>query len=97
MDTKTLIRMANQIAGFFKSYPEEEAVNEVANHLKSFWDPRMLTSLIDIVERGRDRTQLDPVVIASAHRLSGGKSPLYNQNGEVGADSFEPTSPDPSY
>jgi formate dehydrogenase subunit delta len=33
--------MANQVADFFRSYPEAEAIDSTANHLKSFWDPRM--------------------------------------------------------
>lgn len=30
-------RMANQIAAAFGAYPEEQAVKETANHIKSFW------------------------------------------------------------
>jgi len=33
--------MANQVASFFASYPEAEAIESTAGHLKSFWDPRM--------------------------------------------------------
>jgi formate dehydrogenase subunit delta len=33
--------MANQVASFFASYPEVEAIDGTANHLRSFWDPRM--------------------------------------------------------
>jgi formate dehydrogenase subunit delta len=33
--------MANQVAGFFRSYPEPEAIESTAQHLKAFWDPRM--------------------------------------------------------
>jgi formate dehydrogenase subunit delta len=36
-----LVHMANQVAAFFASYPEAEAIEGTANHLKSFWDPRM--------------------------------------------------------
>ena len=41
MTTQHLVHMANQVAGFFASYPEAEAIESTANHLKSFWDPRM--------------------------------------------------------
>ena len=41
MTTKRLVHMANQVASFFASYPEAEAIDGTANHLKSFWDPRM--------------------------------------------------------
>jgi formate dehydrogenase subunit delta len=36
-----LVHMANQVASFFASYPEAEAIDNTANHLTSFWDPRM--------------------------------------------------------
>jgi formate dehydrogenase subunit delta len=36
-----LVHMANQVASFFASYPEAEAIESTASHLKSFWDPRM--------------------------------------------------------
>ena len=40
-----LLRMANQIATFFRSYPEEEAVAGVQKHIKAFWTPRMIAHL----------------------------------------------------
>ena len=33
--------MANQIADFFQSYPEAEAVEGIATHIQKVWDPRM--------------------------------------------------------
>lgn len=42
MDLHRLIKMANQISDFFAAYPDpEEAARQTADHLKSFWDPRM--------------------------------------------------------
>ncbi len=41
MDNATTIRMANQIAAYFKSYPHDVAVKEVADHINRFWEPRM--------------------------------------------------------
>ena len=41
MTTQRLVHMANQVASFFASYAEAEAIDGTANHLKSFWDPRM--------------------------------------------------------
>jgi formate dehydrogenase subunit delta len=49
-----MIRMANQIADFFKAYPEEQAVAETAKHLKSFWEPRMRKMLIEHAAKGGD-------------------------------------------
>ncbi|MHB2211724.1 formate dehydrogenase subunit delta [Methylobacterium sp. CM6257] len=40
-----LVRMANQIASFFRSYPEEEAVAGIQKHIKAFWTPRMIAYL----------------------------------------------------
>lgn len=50
MDHKDIIRMANQIAGFFQSYPHEEAVKETAEHIKKFWEPSMRAELKKLVE-----------------------------------------------
>jgi formate dehydrogenase subunit delta len=36
-----LVRMANQIAAFFRSYPEDEAVAGIHKHIVAFWTPRM--------------------------------------------------------
>lgn len=53
MDSQYLVKMANQIAGFFSAYPDEEqAISEVANHMCRFWDPRMRTALMDHVDAG---------------------------------------------
>lgn len=53
MDAQYLVKMANQIAGFFSAYPDEEdAVSEVANHMRRFWDPRMRQALMEHVDAG---------------------------------------------
>jgi formate dehydrogenase subunit delta len=48
MDIHHLVTMANQIADFFKtSNPDRaEAVAAAAQHLRSFWDPRMRRELV---------------------------------------------------
>ena len=48
MDIHHLVTMANQIADFFKtSNPDRgEAVAATAQHLRSFWDPRMRREII---------------------------------------------------
>ncbi len=45
MRAEKLIVMANQIAGFFRSYPDDEAVAGVHRHLESFWTPGMVRTL----------------------------------------------------
>jgi formate dehydrogenase subunit delta len=44
-NTKTLIRMANQIADFFGPYSPEEAVAGVQTHIAKFWSPVMRRDL----------------------------------------------------
>ena len=40
-----LVRMANQIAGFFRSYPDDEAVAGIHKHIVAFWTPKMRHAL----------------------------------------------------
>ena len=47
-----MVHMANQIALFFASYPKEEAVASITNHLKMFWEPRMRRQIIEYVASG---------------------------------------------
>ena len=58
-----LDHMANQIAAFFRSMPEEQAVTGIADHIRSFWSPTMRRDLVGRVERGEAR--LDPLVQAA--------------------------------
>ena len=47
MNPGTLIRMANQIGAFFEAMPDrEQAVKDIANHLRRTWDPRMRAQLL---------------------------------------------------
>jgi len=52
MSTDELIRMANQIAQFFASYPEDEACQGLHNHIQSFWSPNMRAQLQGHIEHG---------------------------------------------
>ncbi|ACB94635.1 formate dehydrogenase subunit delta [Beijerinckia indica] len=58
---KTLIRMANQIAGFFKPYSREDAIVEVRVHIASFWSPVMRRDLQHVIEQGAP--DLDLIVV----------------------------------
>ena len=53
-EMREIVRMANQIATFFASYPHDEAVQGVADHLTRFWDPRMRTHLRELIRSGGD-------------------------------------------
>ena len=47
MSTENLIKMANQIAQYFASQPDQQqAVLSVRNHLQMFWAPSMRKELL---------------------------------------------------
>ena len=52
MTEDTLVRMANQIADFFKAQPEEEAFAGASNHIRLFWDPRMRSKMAAHLKAG---------------------------------------------
>lgn len=61
MSPDKMIRMANQIATFFKTQPGEDASARVAAHISDFWEPRMKDQLRDYAAAGGEG--LDDVVV----------------------------------
>ena len=55
-----LVYMANQIGKFFQSQGHDHAVAGVADHIKKFWDPRMLKAIFAHLDEGG--AGLDPNV-----------------------------------
>jgi formate dehydrogenase subunit delta len=55
-----LVYMANQIGKFFQSQGHDHAVSGVADHIKKFWDPRMLAGIYAHLDAGG--AGLDPNV-----------------------------------
>lgn len=52
MNTENLVRMSNQIGAFFESMPNrEEALADIATHIKRFWAPQMRHQLLDWMEK----------------------------------------------
>jgi len=47
-----LVYMANQIGKAFAARPREEALAEIANHLKSFWEKRMFVQIYAYIDSG---------------------------------------------
>lgn len=64
-----IVRMANQIAGFFTSSGESHAVTGTQNHIAQFWDPRMRAQLQAHLATGG--AGLNPVALQAAKRLGG--------------------------
>jgi len=69
MTEETLVRMANQIADFFKVQPETEAVAGAADHIRKFWDPRMRTKMREHLKNGGEG--LSPLAREAAERACG--------------------------
>jgi len=67
---RELVRMANQITDQFRHHPRDFAVEEVAKHLQTFWEPHMRQELLVLV--GAGAAGIDPVVGAAAERLRPG-------------------------
>lgn len=67
-----LVYMAHQIARNMATLGEARAAEAVADHLASFWDPRMKAQIIAIARDRHDR--LSPVV-ARAVALMAASSP----------------------
>jgi formate dehydrogenase subunit delta len=65
--SEKLVTMANQIGKFFASQGSDLAVAGTADHIKKFWDPRMLAAIFAHVEGGG--AGLDPAVRQAIERL----------------------------
>ncbi len=67
MSPDKMVRMANQIAAFFKTQPKEDAPERVADHIRDYWEPRMRDQLRQYVADGG--RGLDDVVIRATARI----------------------------
>ena len=63
-----LVRMANQIGQFFKSQPHDEALAGIADHLRSFWTPKMRRQIAYLAAAGG--AGLDPLTLEAVRRLA---------------------------
>jgi formate dehydrogenase subunit delta len=59
--------MANQIGKFFESQGPGKAVSGTAEHIKKFWDPRMLKAIFVHLDAGG--AGLDPAVRDAINKL----------------------------
>jgi len=63
----TEIRLINKVVVHFGYLPTEQAVTEVAEHVRKFWDPRMKRRLFDLVDAAAG--DLEPVALAAVALL----------------------------
>jgi formate dehydrogenase subunit delta len=69
MDVQHLVTMANDITNFFASDPDPDAaVEQVANHLKKFWEPRMREAIRRYVSQGGEG--MSSIAIRAVKRLA---------------------------
>ncbi len=62
MDAAKLVKMANQIGGFFGADPDTSvAADSVADHIRRFWDPRMRRAIFQWLDE-RNGEGLQPLV-----------------------------------
>lgn len=66
MDIHHLVKMANQIGQFFEAEPDRaQAVQDIAAHLKRFWDPRMRKAIVAYSEESGE--ELKAIVNEAIH------------------------------
>ena len=67
MHDNHLVKMANQIADFFRLKPEEQAVAGAADHIKKFWDPRMKVKMAEHLAHGGEG--LSPLALKAVQQV----------------------------
>ena len=68
MNIERLVTMANDIAAFFAADPDRDAAAEqVAVHLKKFWEPRMRREIRRFLDQGG--SGLSPIARRGVERL----------------------------
>jgi len=64
MSPEKLVYMANQIARFMESKPEAEGAASLAAHINDFWEPRMRTQMLALIDAGT--ADFRPLVLQAA-------------------------------
>lgn len=68
MNNDNLIRMVNRIGTFFAAMPDrEEAMRDLAQHVRRFWEPRMRTQLFAHIDAHQGEG-VDALVIDALQR-----------------------------
>ncbi len=68
MNNDNLIRMVNRIGSFFAAMPDrDEAMRDLAQHVRRFWEPRMRKQLFEHLDT-REGAGVDGLVVAALQR-----------------------------
>jgi formate dehydrogenase subunit delta len=54
MKVDLMVHNANQIALYFASFPRDEAIDGVTDHILKFWEKRMKKQIVDYLAEGGD-------------------------------------------
>ena len=68
--TPAVVRLGHDLVRNFEALPPEKAAEEIATHIKKFWEPRMRHELVARVRRGE--TDLHPLLVRAAEDLVDG-------------------------
>ncbi|MBX9682424.1 MAG: formate dehydrogenase subunit delta [Hyphomicrobium sp.] len=92
MHASDLVRMANQIAEYFGTYPKCESIDGIAKHIHAFWDPRMRDELKAHMDAGG--AGLSPLLSEALTIYF--KGPLAPKPAKVSSHSKTPKGAEPS-
>jgi len=59
------IRMGDDVSRAMAHLPRDEASEQIATHLRKFWEPRMREAIIQRVREGDDR--VNPLLTSAVH------------------------------
>ena len=69
MHIESLVKMANQIGTFFEAMPDRAAaLQEMAEHMRKFWEPRMRRQLLEHVDQSGEGLSTMAVEAVVRHR-----------------------------
>ena len=71
--------MANQIAAFFRAYPEADAVVGVDEHIRAFWTPGMRAALSERIAHAPEGVERLVVLAMTRPVPASGESPILKQ------------------
>jgi formate dehydrogenase subunit delta len=83
-DAQHLVQMANDIGNFFRAQPRNDAVAGIANHIKSFWSPRMRAKLTEQLQNGASGLDELPLAAMQSLRDRPGAKPAQAPGGDAG-------------
>jgi formate dehydrogenase subunit delta len=75
MNIDLLVKMVNEISAYFAAEPDaEQAAQDVARHLRRYWDPRMRRQIVSYYEE-RQGAGLSDLALRGVGLLAAAESP----------------------